>query len=447
MNIVIATPPGILDNGKYLMGFPLRCDWVGEFPPGTHYYPFMLGYLSALLKRETDHDVVLVDGCIKGIDAKDYANHLASYEPDILITECSHLTYPTMTRVMKEVGAEQSILCGPIATVFSEKVITDGWIPIKGEYEKQVLDYLTFGMIPNENQEYIDIDWLPFPEDEDVSRIDYFCMSNPTPHAVQMYATRGCPLSCSYCTVPIYFAINGRTARSHRTRDPNLVCDEVQSLIDKYGDRFTGAFWNGDAHNADPRWLARLAQTLIDRGLNSYAYEATAGYWGWNEELVKLVAKAGYKQLRLGIETLDEEVGSGIGKRVVHKRLKQLLEWCREYGIRVHGMVMVGLPGSNYSSDMHTLELMLGLKADGLIYWGQHSPATPNPGTPFYFQAKKNGWLTTDDWNDYHWRNVVVSYPNYPREQIEQVRKVYYVLRAPLFRGDDGNIYAKVRAQ
>ena len=59
MQIVIATPPAILDNGKHVMLFPSRCDWVGEFKPGSSYYPYELAYLPALASHAEPRHAVL----------------------------------------------------------------------------------------------------------------------------------------------------------------------------------------------------------------------------------------------------------------------------------------------------------------------------------------------------------------------------------------------------
>ena len=430
MQIIIATPPGILDNGKHVMLFPSRCDWVGEFPPGTSYYPYELAYLSSLLKRETDHDVTMLDGCVTHTSAADYTRQIAEFAPDILITECGHLTYPTMTRIMQYVKPGRAILTGPFGMAFSELAQADGWEVVTGEYETKILGTITGWGYPV----YPDLDWLPLPENDDIDRMDYYEEACIDRGVIQAYTSRGCPLACPFCVVPMY------SNRHHRTRSPELICDEIETLVDQYGDRFTGLFINDEYHNADRGWLKQVAQTLIDRGLNRYHYDAMCSSFGWNEETIKIMAQAGYRQIRVGIETLDEQAGKGIHKRVIPARLRQLLEWCKEYGIRVHGTAIVGLPESSRDADMRTLETLLEMKADGLWHSCQHSPATPNPGTQFYNTAKANGWLTTDNLEDYHWRNVVVSYPHYSREQIEEVRQMYYLLRSEVRRGDNGDL-------
>ena len=91
---------------------------------------------------------------------------------------------------------------------------------------------------------------------------------------------------------------------------------------------------------------------------------------------------------------------------------------------------MVGLPGSSLESDLATFNQLAELKVRGLFGWCQCAPATPNPGTPFHAQAKREGWLTTDDYNQYHWYSPVVSYPHYSADRIFAMFQLYRLLRS-----------------
>jgi len=52
----------------------------------------------------------------------------------------------------------------------------------------------------------------------------------------------------------------------------------------------------------------------------------------------------------------------------------------------------------------------------------QVSTSTPLPGTPFYEQAKREGWLLTEDLSRFNGYNPVLSYPGYPADRIMAVR-------------------------
>jgi radical SAM superfamily enzyme YgiQ (UPF0313 family) len=199
----------------------------------------------------------------------------------------------------------------------------------------------------------------------------------------------------------------------------NDVCGELRHLSSKYSGRFAGAFFNEEAHNANAEWLAQFAERLIWGGLNRYRYDAMCGYWTFTEELISLLARAGYIQIRMGLESFSPAVGKAIHKRVDPDKMRQVLGWCKKYGIRTYLTTLVGGPGSSWEGDQSTLDILWDFKRNNLMGRIQHSIATPNPGTQFWYQAIENNWLGTDDLSKYNWNGGVVSYPNYSASQIQ----------------------------
>lgn len=423
MKVVVANSVGRLDNGQKLILFPSRWDSAVKGEPPFAYYPYELAYLSALLKRDTDHDVTMVDGNLHGWNADEYANKLIDLEPDVLITECSALTYPAMTRaalaVKRATGADL-LLTGPLGTYDTPRAYQDGWDQVfAGEYEAHVLHALGGPVV---QPGYIDLDSLPWPEDTDICRLDYSEISNPAPGLIQVYPTRGCPLACTFCVVPLYYGGHGKSHRSHRTRNPVDVCQEIEYLAAKYGDRFGGCFFNEETHNADMEWLTRFAETLIDRGLNRFVYDAMCGYWPFTQDSISLLARAGYRQIRFGVESTSELVGRQIRKTMHLEKLERFMGWCRDAGIACYGTFQIGAPGSSETTDRGTLEDLRRWVSEGLMSRWQVSTSTPQPGTPFYKQAVDNGWLQTEDLAMFDGYRAVLSYPDYSAASIAAVR-------------------------
>jgi anaerobic magnesium-protoporphyrin IX monomethyl ester cyclase len=440
MNIVIANGPGRLDNGQEVILFPSR--WDSGIPNGKKpfaFYPYELCLLSALLKRELpQHNIKFLDGNLEGWDGDRYIQEIAKLEPDVLICECSALTYPTMTRVMQGVkrlddkdGTFQAVLCGPMANDAQTRRtgVSDGWGPIiTGEYELKVLEYLDVTVPPEARTDagLISLDWLPWPEDEDVDRTRYREINHYIDYAtddaiVDLYATRGCPLSCTFCVVPTYYGGHGKTSRSHRCRDVQDVCDEIEYLAAKYPN-FKGCYFNEEAHSANPEWLASFCEALIKRGLNNYNYDAMCGMWTFTPELVQLCAAAGYKQIRFGMESTSENVGKAIKKTIHKDKTEQFLRWLKEAGIGAYCTIMVGAMGSTEASDLATIRDVKEWIKRGMIQKWQLSTSTPQPGTPFWDLAKKNGWLLTENPEHLDGYRACVSFPEYPANRIQIVR-------------------------
>lgn len=423
-HIVIANGPGILDNGKEVILFPSRWDSGVPGRKPFAFYPYELAYLSALLKRELpDATVTMLDGNLEGWNGDRYIQEIAKLKPDVLVCECSALTYPTMTRVMQGVGAQRAILCGPMASDVRQAT-ADGWDTlVTGEYELKVLQLLG-GTVPPEARAngLINLDWLPWPEDEDVDRSRYYEINHYAPPAmIQMYPTRGCPLSCTFCVVPSYYGGHGKTSRSHRCRDVGDVCDEIEYLATRYSN-FQGCYFNEEAHSANPEWLTALCEELIRRGLNRYQYDAMCGMWSFTPELVSLCAAAGYRQIRFGVESTSEQVGRAIKKTIHKAKTEEFLGWLKEAGIGAYITLQVGALGSTEQSDLATITDAKEWIRRGLVQKWQLSTSTPQPGTPFYKLCKDNGWLVTENISQYDGIRAVVDYPTYPAQRIQAVR-------------------------
>lgn len=430
MNIVIANGPCYLDNGQGVILFPSRWDSGVNGKPLFHFYPYELATLSALLKRELpDANVTMLDGNVEGWNGDRYIAEIGKLQPDVLICECSALTYPTMTRVMQTVtdhryGELRSMLCGPMAQDVA-RAWGDGWERcMAGEYELRMLEYLGGTVPPEARTEagLINLDWLPWPEDEDIDRTRYYEINHYAPPAmIQMYLTRGCPLSCTFCVVPTYYGGHGKTSKSHRCRDVDDCCDEIEYLAAKYPS-FNGAYFNEEAHSANPEWLASFCEALIRRGLNKYSYDAMCGMWSFTPDLVKLCAAAGYKQIRFGVESTSETVGKAIKKTIHKDKTETFLGWLKAAGIGAYITLQVGAMGSTEQSDLATIADAKDWIRRGLVQKWQLSTSTPQPSTPFYDLAKQSGWLVTDDINAYDGSRAVVNFPLYPATRIQQVR-------------------------
>ena len=452
MNILVLNVVGKLSDGRFVCAFPSRWD-AGTAWPNPPYYPFQLAYLSALLKRDLKGaNVKMLDGNIKQFNWRHYGIMVAQEKTiwDVVVTECSALTYPDMTAMIQHMKSEgwfkQAWLTGPYGANNEAKALADGWDQVfRGEYEQDVLWELQGWTRTQETdaglmhrtianalesgwslkKPYIDLDCLPWPEDEDIRRIDYGEWSNPYSGMVQLYATRGCPLACSFCVVPSYYGGHGNSFSSHRTRNVDNVCDEIEYLSRKYEGKFSGCFFNEETHNANIEWFTSFCERLINRGLSKFRYDAMCGYWPFTESSIQLAARAGYCQIRIGIENFSQEVGKKIGKRIIPEKLAHVLEWCKKYGIAVYGTTQVGAPGSTFDSDVSTLQTMRDLKAAGYVRTWQNSVSTPQPGTPMYDQAKAEGRLLTEDVSQFDGMHPVMNLPGYPAEKIMEAKRMF----------------------
>jgi len=323
----------------------------------------------------------------------------------------------------------RAILCGPMGSYDAPTAHGDGWDDVvKGEYELTVLELLG-GIAPDEARTdagLINLDWLPWPEDEDCDRtkyreINHYIDYNSNDVFIQLYATRGCPLQCTFCTVPSYYGGHGKSGKSHRCRDVNDVCDEIEYLAARFPN-FRGCYLNEESHNANTKWFVSFCEELIRRGLNKYQYDAMTLMAPWTPELVQLAKRAGYRQIRFGLESTSEQVGKAIKKTVAKDKTERFLGWLKDAGVGAYATAQVGAMGSTEESDRATIADIKEWIRRGMIQKWQLSTSTPQINTPFWNLCKQNGYLITENFEDFDGYRATCNFPGYSAAQIQHVR-------------------------
>jgi len=114
-------------------------------------------------------------------------------------------------------------------------------------------------------------------------------------------------------------------------------------------------------------------------------------------ELLQLMKAAGCWMISLGIETGDELLLSAHRQNVDLQMMREKIGLIKKAGIRVKGLLMMGLPGETEASIKKSKEYVFSLPIDDFNL----SKFTPFPGSPVYKQIKEaEGKLGTfmEDW-------------------------------------------------
>ncbi|HAH20705.1 MAG: hypothetical protein A2Y00_06500 [Omnitrophica WOR_2 bacterium GWF2_43_52] len=432
MKIVVANSIGVDERGYRMIHYPSR--WTtGVKRAYFAWYPWELAYTSALLKRETDHAVKMIDGCWERLNFKTYRERLMRETPDMLIMESSSRTIEEdlllAESVKKELGTK-IIMAGQHASAYPEGIASRVDYVCVGEYEFTVLDIVKGierskieGLYPNHRRDPFDINLLPWPEDEDIRRIEY-CYPGPPGlkyRQIQAYASRGCPFQCGFCVCSnLYY--NKPLWRPRKTDD---VVNEIIYLKNKYNE-MEGIFFDEEVHNLSKPHTVELCNKISAAGLHKLHYTAMCMYNMIDEEVLERMKEAGYYQVRIGIETASDAVAhESTGKtKMDMAKLYKVLEAAKKLKIDIYGTFLIGALGSDEKEDLKTVELIKGLLKKELICELQISICTPQPGTPFFDYVDKQGFLLTKDWQRFDGMSEsVISYPHYPKERIEEVFK------------------------
>lgn len=293
-----------------------------------------------------------------------------------------------------------------------------------GEYEFAVLDLVLGknpknipGVYPNPRGELPDINLLPFPEDDDVRRIDYH-EPNCRFRQIQMYGSRGCPRRCNFCAAATLYY----DQLNWRPRKVSSIIEEIKLLKTKYPE-MEGVFFDEETHNIHKSFNIELAREIQKAELNDLKYEAMCEYASLDEEALTKMKAAGYYKIRFGIETGSNHVAEQmtLGKKHDLKKLRSILKFGKDIGMRFYVTISVGGLGSSPEEDKKTVDLVYELASKRLIHEIQVSINTPQPGTDFYNSCIEKNLLKVQTPHEGFDGNghVVVEYPNYRAEQIQ----------------------------
>jgi len=248
------------------------------------------------------------------------------------------------------------------------------------------------------------------------------------PNMVQ--TSRGCPHSCSFCTVSLF---NGRRPRM---REVDSVLAEVEPLPRSRVIGQQVVFFVDDNIGARPSRAKELFKALIP--MNIFWGSQACMTFGNDEELVALAAESGCRLLFIGVESLSPQGLAEIDKH--HNKVEQYenaLRMFRRYGILVMGGFVLGLDSDDTSVFADTLEFAVRNK----LVLSLFNVQTPYPGTRLYSRLLDERRVDPGFWFDPFWRSRAVYDPiKMSRETLcqgtYQLRRGFYSYRSILRRLD-----------
>jgi radical SAM superfamily enzyme YgiQ (UPF0313 family) len=207
-------------------------------------------------------------------------------------------------------------------------------------------------------------------------------------------ATRGCPFTCSFCTVP---ALNP----GFRLRPIEDVLRDIRYEAFPYAwQRKIVWFWD-DNLTAQRAYIKELLRAMIP--LKRWWLTQASMDIAQDEELLDLMVKSGCIGVFLGIETFGAEALKAANKR--QNRLSQYkytIEQLHRRGISVMAGFIAGFDGDTPESIVGMADRLYEIEVDVPFL----SVLTPYRGTPLYNQLQaegrllpRRGWSTFNGYN------------------------------------------------
>ena len=218
----------------------------------------------------------------------------------------------------------------------------------------------------------------------------------------QVHASRGCPHNCDYCTVIKLFG------RKTRTRNPeNVIADIKQSIAFHHRNfipRLNDVVWiTDDNFHADREWAVALLNAIINSDLHCHFSIQARFEVGFDDELLDLMKKAGFIEVAMGIEFLEDESFTDFNKQSSRSEIVRSIQNIQKHGIGVRGLFMVGADNHMVGVGDKIVDFVIKNKIHGVLIQSMFFI----PGTPAY-DAYKNR-LIHENWEKYN--GNVVHFP------------------------------------
>lgn len=404
----------------------------GVIKSGTMYYPYWLAHAAALVEQE-GHEIHLLDAPADGRTRDEVVAEILRFEADLVVSETSTPSHRydlgTLEEIRRRCGdaLPKLKLCmvGTHATSEWEKVL-DGTPAVDfvavGEYDHTVLELanaldasretesqraevqglaqIAALALRDENGQAIrgparlpleDMDSLPWiaPIYKRFLNVDHYCFTIATHPMVMLIGGRGCPAKCFYCVYPQ--VMHGH---KYRVRSPEHLVGEMKWIQENMPEVREIVF-EDDTFTGDRKWAREVARLVKENGVRLpwFANIRT----NTDHETLKALHESGLRECATGFESGDDLLLLNMRKGQNVEKQLQFMESCRDLGILVHGCFMVGFPGETQETMEKTLDLAIRLDPDSAQFY----PVMPYPGTGAYQWAKDNGYLATEDFEEW----------------------------------------------
>ena len=185
-----------------------------------------------------------------------------------------------------------------------------------------------------------------------------------------MMANRGCPYKCKFCA---------ETVRNvYRERSIDNIIKEIKWQIKEYN--IKGLVLLDDLFYFKEERVAQFCEVLLRENIKLKLLAQTRVDQVGNKETLRLMKKAGFIQLALGVESGSPRVLESIGKGVKVRQIKEAIQKINDAGIESYSYLVVGFPGENEEDLKKTEELLKEVNSTfvAVMYY------MPMPGTKFY---------------------------------------------------------------
>jgi radical SAM superfamily enzyme YgiQ (UPF0313 family) len=346
-----------------------------------------------------------------GMSIDDFIQKVMSVFPFdmVIMTSIMSYWYPGIQRsvdiIRRLAGNVPIILGGIYATLYNEHAATNSGADFI--YHGQLNQSLNFALYT-----------FGFKLKKKREPLPYYKLSlyDQYPFAPLLTA-EGCPFKCPYCASSL---LSG----GYQRHSVETVLKDITELYDMGVRDF--AFYD-DALLVDAdNHIKPILKEIINSGLDLRLHSPNGLHARFmDEELAGLMKKAGFKTIRLSLETIDPQRQVNTGGKVKNEDLQQAVSYLKQNGFTKENIgvyLMYGLPGQELQEVKEGIEFLKSL--DVRINLTEFSPIS---GTSAFNELVHKG-IISNDIDPLLTNNTVFSYL-YSGYDSEELRKIKLIVK------------------
>jgi len=371
------------------------------------YPPLGLMYIASYMKKNSAHDVSIIDARVLRIGYEDLERRIRDVGPDLVGIQATTFTLKDAlltAKLVKKINPDIYVNIGGVHTTVYPKetlaypevdsiTIGEGEVTfteladaLAGSRPLETIKGIGFKkakeLVFNTPREFIeDLDGLPFPSRSMLPFKEYHSAVSKSKFVGTMVTSRGCPFNCLFCFTK---------GRKFRQRSPENVIKELKECI-KLG--ITEFEFYDDTFTVNRKRVMDICDLIIKEKLKiKWAIRARVNTV--NYEMLKKLKEAGCLRINYGVEAGTPEILKVIRKGITIEEIKKVFSMTRKLKITTVAYFMIGHPTETREQILKTIEFAKSLKPDYCLF----TVAVPFPDTDMYKMGFDTGLYKEDHW-------------------------------------------------
>jgi len=335
-----------------------------------------------------------------------------------IVTSLMTYWYPGVTdviKIIKKIYPKVPVLLGGIYTRLCNEhatLNTGADIIITSSLPEDILNYLKeLDIYPDQEIKFNPS--LIYPAFDLYKKLDYICI----------ITSKGCPYKCSYCASPF---LNPK----FNIREPEDVFEEINYWHKEFGIIDFAFYDDALLISADTHLLSLLEMIIKNKFRLRFHTPNALHIKEINQEIADLMYKAGFKTIRLGLESIDINLHKKLDKKLEPEDFEKAVTFLFKAGFKSHQIgayILIGLPNQDINSIIETIKFVGKMKV--IPFLAEYSPI---PHTPLWKEAVRISPFDIASEPLYHNNVLIPCWDENNKKEIPKLKKMIFEIRQNL---------------